>query len=111
MSKTCGAQSPTSCLLCRLFNKISHDTRIWFEILNCNEMYYNAPMYKSNYKKKKVNNERNSDTDTDFTCFPKPSWNTVQCFCNVSLISVQCILTFHVKTQTKYNETWFSLGF
>lgn len=51
MSKTCGTQTPTSCLLRRLVNKISHDTRSWFEILNCIEIYYNAPMYKSNDNK------------------------------------------------------------
>jgi hypothetical protein len=84
MSKICGVQSPTSCLPCRRVNKISHDTRSWFELPKCIEIYYNAPVYKPT-DNKLDDNERNSDTDTDSTCFPKSTWNTVQHFCNVSL--------------------------
>jgi hypothetical protein len=77
-SKIFGTHSLTSCLPCRLVNKIWHDACSWFEIPTCIEIYYIAPMYKSTDNKTYANG-RNSDTVTDLTCFSKHAWNTPQC--------------------------------
>ena len=106
MSKTYWALSLTSCLQCCVLNKISNDTRSWLEIPNGIELI-TTHLCINQLTTKLDDNESNSVTVTDFTCFPKQTRKTVQYFCNISLISVQ----YFWHSTWRYRQNITKLGF